>query len=255
MIGQYPTQYSTFADLDAMRPAPEPVDIARFAKIFAKVKHPMIRIPAKIIPRAVGAAAKESTMNKTAYELGKQAAAEQFGEGSTFGDIMAPALGAIPIMGAPLAGYASGKTTPLSPGGVGAMTTAGTAAGQAAGGLGGAAVGAGLGALGNYLAKQYKPEWAMDYGKATGLGAALGGGLGMAAGGAYGAHQGRQVTEEAAKQETMEALMEQQQDQSERMATMEAIQQARIMGRQRGQQALMQRLMYAQQMQQGQPQY
>lgn len=184
-----------------------------------------------------------------AYNLGAQNALAVFqkhaaeerlpwGEGSQAGDVLTPALGSIPLFGAPLAGLVSGKTTPLSPGGVGAMTTAGSATGQAAGGLGGAALGAGLGSLAGLLAQKYKPEWELGPGRAAGIGALLGGGIGTMAGGAYGAHRGRQVTEEAAKREVTEEMMERLQRQENRAAqneaALQAILQARTMGRREG---------------------
>lgn len=159
----------------------------------------------------------------------------QWGEGSRAGDILSPILGGLPLVGAPLAGYASGKTTPLSPGGVGAMTTAGSALGQAVGGLGGAGLGAGLGAGGAALANWLKPELQLDPKRAAILGALLGGGAGLIGGGAYGAHKGRQVTEEAAKREVMGDVMEQiqerQQRAAENQAAMQAMREARQMGR------------------------
>jgi hypothetical protein len=158
----------------------------------------------------------------------------QWGEGSRAGDILSPILGGLPLVGAPLAGYASGKTTPLSPGGVGAMTTAGSALGQAVGGLGGAGLGAGLGAGGAALANWLKPELQLDPKRAAILGALLGGGAGLVGGGMYGAHKGRQATEEAAKQEVMgdviEQIQQRQRQAAENRAAMAAIREARQMG-------------------------
>lgn len=171
-------------------------------------------------------------------EIEKIAADEannQWGEGSSLGDVLTPILGGLPLVGAPLAGYASGKTTPISPGGVGAMTTAGTAAGQAIGGLGGAGLGAGLGAGGAYLANLIKPELELDPKRTALLGALIGGGAGLVGGGMYGAHKGRQTTEEAAKREVMgdviEQIQQRQQRAAENRAAVAAMRQARQMGR------------------------
>jgi len=182
---------------------------------------------------SLGAQLAVTTFQKHAAE--GEANPNAWGEGSSAGDVLTPMLGALPLVGAPLAGLVSGNTTPLSPGGVGAMTTAGSAAGQAAGGVGGAAVGAGLGGLAGLLAQEYKPEWGLDPARGAGYGAAIGGGLGLLTGGAYGAHKGRQVTEEAAKNEVSEELMDRLRAQENRAAqneaALQAIMRARTLGR------------------------
>ena len=190
---------------------------------------------------------------KQAYLWGSQQATQDFqktssqawGEGSRLGDILAPALSSLPVVGPPLAGYASGKTTPLSPGPVGAMTTAGGSFGQAAGGLGGAALGTALGGLGGHLAEKYDLIEGATPGRGAALGALLGGTLGTMGGGAYGAHKGRHATEEAAKQEisedALESVQRQQNRAQENQAALEAIQRSRQMGQQELLQQLIQR--------------
>jgi hypothetical protein len=184
-------------------------------------------------------------------KIAVEAAENEWGEGSRAGDILTPILGGLPLVGAPLAGYASGKTTPLSPGGVGAMTTAGSALGQAIGGLGGAGLGAGLGAGGAYLANLIKPELQLDPKRAAMLGALLGGGAGVVGGGMYGAHRGRQTTEEAAKREIMgdvvSQIQQRQRRAAENRAAMAAIRQSRQMGRAESQRQFMDMLQQAQQ--------
>lgn len=155
-------------------------------------------------------------------------------EGSDAGDVATALTGAIPLIGSPLSGVVSGQTTPISPGGVGAMTSAGSAAGQALGGLGGAALGAGLGGLGGWLAQKYKPEWQVNPQQGALLGGLVGGGAGLLGGGAYGAHRAREETEQAAAEAQREEIAEQivarlQQAQRNR-DVLQAISQAHAMG-------------------------
>ena len=153
-----------------------------------------------------------NAMLKQAYDLGVLEARAAFEKRAAEGDALTSILGALPLAGAPLAGYASGKTTPWEPKEVAARTGSKAALGQTLGGLGGAALGAGLGGGGVALAKHLGADIDMEPGRAAMLGALLGGGLGMAGGGAYGAYKGRQEAKETASGERLEDLMEARQE-------------------------------------------
>jgi len=129
-----------------------------------------------------------------------------WGEGGTLGDIGTAAAGAVPVAGPALAGIVSGKTTPISPEGVQALTTERGLQQSLVGGGIGAAGGAGLGALLGLLRKQYGIGPDITPGQGAGYGAAIGGGLGLMAGGAHGALRGRHEAEHAASQDVEQEL-------------------------------------------------
>lgn len=161
-----------------------------------------------------------SSQLKYAYDLGVLRAREVF-EKQSAEDILTSALGALPLIGPPLAGYAASRNTPFEPKEVAARTGAKSGLGQALGAVGGGALGAGLGAGGAALYNKLRDKGLWDsltgsgdlnIGRSAGLGAGLGALLGGGAGGAYGAQKGKEEATNVAAGERFEDLMENRQE-------------------------------------------
>lgn len=127
---------------------------------------------------------------KLAYQIGAATAQERFKTAA--GEVLTPALGALPGPTGPLmAGLAGGVTAPEGRGLSGAGRAAGgSLLGQILGGAGGTALGGaggyGIARLINALGGDVDPS------RATAIGSGLGGLAGLMGGGAYGAHAARE---------------------------------------------------------------